>query len=143
MVARLFFIGSLLCGLPLPHESAFGQDHQSVNFVMAQLTARPVERFQEGLTPAHPPSEPVTMGKLLIRIYQQGLSCQDKPVCVFDVSCSRFALKAIQQKGLFVGTLLAADRLQRCNEYATPYYKFSDVSGKLCDPVLEYLENKR
>jgi len=71
-----------------------------------------------------------------IRIYQNGISSQDLPACVFHPSCSRFAFGAIERYGLFRGILLAGDRLLRCNPFAHNYYQFD--GEKFSDPVTNY-----
>lgn len=71
-----------------------------------------------------------------IRIYQKGISSQDLPSCVFHPSCSRFAFGAIERFGPLKGTLLAGDRLLRCNPFAHNYYQFD--GEKFSDPVERY-----
>ena len=67
-------------------------------------------------------SEIRLIGMGLIRLYQLFISTQDMPVCNFTLSCSHFAMKAIQQYGLLYGILMTSDRLQRCNRMAKKYY---------------------
>lgn len=75
-------------------------------------------------------------GLVWIRIYQKGISSQDLPACVFHPSCSRFAFACIKEYGILKGTLLAADRLLRCNPFAYKYYRFDGEKFK--DPVGDY-----
>lgn len=59
----------------------------------------------------------------LIRLYQKVLSPQDAPTCTFSVSCSRFAVAAIERHGLLHGTAMAADRILRCNGVGSRHYE--------------------
>ena len=75
----------------------------------------------------------------MIRIYQEFISSQQYNVCVFQPSCSHFGQEAIQHYGLAKGMLLIADRLQRCNMFASQYgYGYDQATGRLLDPVLNY-----
>jgi putative membrane protein insertion efficiency factor len=79
------------------------------------------------------------VSQVMIRIYQEFISSQQYNVCVFQPSCSHFGQEAIQQYGLAKGVLLIADRLQRCNYFASQYgYGYDQETGRLLDPVLNY-----
>jgi putative membrane protein insertion efficiency factor len=79
------------------------------------------------------------VSQVMIRIYQEFISSQQDNVCVFQPSCSHFGQEAIQQYGLAKGVLLIADRLQRCNMFASQYgYGYDQATGRLLDPVLNY-----
>jgi putative membrane protein insertion efficiency factor len=76
-----------------------------------------------------------------IHLYQFLLSEQQPDACNFSPSCSHFAYQAIKKKGSLEGTLMAVDRLQRCNPWAWnyhgTYYGVTWVPGrgyKLLDP---------
>lgn len=76
-----------------------------------------------------------------IRIYQGTVSRWQGDVCNFTPSCSEYSYQAIKRYGFFWGTLMAADRLERCNyvcwTYAPRYYDVRWVEGrgfKLYDP---------
>lgn len=56
--------------------------------------------------------------KPLFIIYKAIFSEQFAATCAFNPSCSVFAIKSIQSKGLIKGFLLALDRLTRCTGYA-------------------------
>ncbi len=71
-----------------------------------------------------------------IRIYQEGISSQDLPSCVFHPSCSRFAFGCIERYGVPRGILMAGDRLLRCNPFVRKYYDFD--GEKYVDPVERY-----
>ncbi len=79
------------------------------------------------------------LGAALILSYQYFISSQDRPSCMFTRSCSRFALDAVKSKGLLVGTLFAADRLQRCDSFAEEYYHKDIQTGLAIDPMVEFL----
>ncbi len=64
----------------------------------------------------------------LLRFYQKFLSpLKRNPCCRFYPTCSAYAVEAYQKRGFFVGTLLTAWRILRCNP----------VGGKGYDPVPE------
>lgn len=76
-----------------------------------------------------------------IKLYQSLLSEQQGDVCNFTPSCSHYAYGAIKKEGVLKGSLMAIDRLQRCNpwswDYLNKYYRMKWVKGrgyKLCDP---------
>ena len=51
----------------------------------------------------------------LLKFYQLVVSSQDRPSCMFTPSCSEYARLAVQKYGLIAGTVMAADRILRCN----------------------------
>ncbi len=76
-----------------------------------------------------------------IEMYQGFISSRQGDLCNFTPSCSEFAYKAIDEKGL-LGIIMTFDRLERCNfkcwSYANNYYDVVYVKGrgyKLYDPV--------
>ena len=52
-----------------------------------------------------------------IRGYQKLISRYTPPVCRFHPSCSHYALEALQVHGAWRGSLLAANRIARCNPF--------------------------
>jgi putative membrane protein insertion efficiency factor len=54
---------------------------------------------------------------LLIRIYQRTLSPLLGPVCRFEPSCSRYAVKCLEWHGALRGSWLAARRIGRCHPW--------------------------
>ena len=51
----------------------------------------------------------------LIRVYQRWISpLKRRPTCRFTPSCSAYALQALEERGFFVGGLLSAARILRC-----------------------------
>jgi uncharacterized protein len=65
----------------------------------------------------------------MIRFFQIFISPQDGPNCRFRPSCSRYGQIAVLKYGALMGSILAGDRLLRCNPY--------NESGE--DPVPEFL----
>ncbi len=73
---------------------------------------------------------------LLIRFYQKGLSEKNPTDCNFYPSCSRYGFYAIKKYGGIKGTLMALDRIIRCNPWAyTNNYPVDYEHQKLYDPV--------
>ncbi len=76
-----------------------------------------------------------------IKLYQIVLSEQQGDVCNFTPSCSHYTYKAIKEEGVIKGSLMAIDRLQRCNPWSwnhiNRYYRVKRVEDrgyKLYDP---------
>ncbi len=66
---------------------------------------------------------------LLIRFYRKYVSpLKRNPTCRFTPTCSAYALEAYQKRGFFVGTVLTALRILRCNPFCAGGY----------DPVPEH-----
>jgi len=74
----------------------------------------------------------------LFDIYQNVVSSSQGDVCNFSPSCSHFGRQAVEKNGILLGTLMAADRLTRCNPWAYLYYGTYYVKmqhGKIFDPI--------
>jgi putative membrane protein insertion efficiency factor len=71
----------------------------------------------------------------LLKFYQLVISSQDRPSCMFTPTCSEYALLAVQKYGLVAGTIMAADRILRCNGTGEKYYIRDKKTGRLYDPV--------
>jgi putative component of membrane protein insertase Oxa1/YidC/SpoIIIJ protein YidD len=73
-----------------------------------------------------------------IDLHQKVLAPAQGDVCNFTPSCSRFGRQAINKYGIIWGSLMAADRLMRCNpwaiEHLNTYYQ-GIRNGKIFDPV--------
>lgn len=58
----------------------------------------------------------------LIRFYRKYISPLKAPSCKFYPTCSQYAIDAIEKKGLFLGLILAAWRILRCNPFSRGGY---------------------
>lgn len=79
----------------------------------------------------------------LIRNYQGYSSQVPFEMCVFEPTCSNFALQAIDQYGLLKAIPITANRLIRCNP-SRKYEKNSNyvpIGNKLFDPPESYMKN--
>ncbi len=82
----------------------------------------------------------LTFGALLY-FYQKVISQQIGANCPYEISCSAFAKKGIQQYGFIKGMAIAADRLTRCTQFGAYDLKLIidlNDNGKLIDPVEDY-----
>lgn len=61
---------------------------------------------------------PRNLGVLLLRVYRAVISPLYGDVCRYYPSCSAYALTAVQEHGLVIGSGLAARRLGRCHPWA-------------------------
>ena len=53
----------------------------------------------------------------VLRAYQRWVSPALPPTCRYTPTCSQYAIEALAQRGLFVGTALAAWRVLRCHPF--------------------------
>ena len=56
----------------------------------------------------------------LLGFFQVVLSPQDGPNCRHDPVCSSYGKQAVVMHGAFLGSILAGERLLRCNPYYPP-----------------------
>lgn len=82
---------------------------------------------------------PLTLtSNLLLDGYKIFISpLQGENVCHFSPTCSRYAKEAINRYGFFLGLLMSADRLERCNPFAPIYaqdYYSGEKEGRIFDP---------
>ena len=54
----------------------------------------------------------------LIRFFQVVISPQDGPSCRYNPVCSQYGRLAVEAHGALLGSILAGDRLLRCNPFA-------------------------
>ena len=57
------------------------------------------------------------IGVALVHTYQLLISPLVGGACRFEPSCSEYAIKAIEQHGLFAGGRLAARRVMKCHPF--------------------------
>jgi putative membrane protein insertion efficiency factor len=72
------------------------------------------------------------------RLYQTFISPSQGDVCNFSPSCSHFAKESIEEYGILWGSLMASDRLLRCNPWASESFDtyYGGVQDhKIHDPV--------
>ena len=67
--------------------------------------------------------------------YKEFISSQDVDVCVFQPSCSKYTIEAIEKKGAIIGLLEGFDRLLRCHPFADESdYPYNTLTHKYDDP---------
>jgi len=59
-------------------------------------------------------------GYFLIRFFQVVISPQQGPHCRFNPVCSAYGKQAVEKFGVLLGSMLAGDRILRCNPYSPP-----------------------
>ena len=108
-------------GLNIKHELFHIYDHQPVKktYAFARQNQNEIEMILSGM----------------FLFYKRFISSQDAQHCGFTPSCSEFALRSIQKKGVFIGTLMGFDRLARCNGLSPENYTRDLHSHLLIDPV--------
>lgn len=82
------------------------------------------------------PAEPAIIARGLFRLYKFLISSQDSKSCVFEPTCSQYAIESVSEYGIFAGTLNAFDRLMRCNKNTPEKYPEKTKNGKYIDNVL-------
>ncbi len=94
------------------------------SFSLWPLCAHAVVRADDGgLAPAN----------MALRFYQKYISDLRYGNCRFEPSCSQYAIEITRERGLLAGSVLAADRLIRCNGGAHQYHD-RGPGGRLSDP---------
>jgi uncharacterized protein len=58
----------------------------------------------------------------VLRAYQRWVSPALPPSCRYTPTCSQYAMEAIELRGVFVGTALAAWRVLRCHPFVRGGY---------------------
>ncbi|HPA72325.1 MAG TPA: membrane protein insertion efficiency factor YidD [Spirochaetota bacterium] len=56
----------------------------------------------------------------LIRFFQVAISPQDGPNCRYHPTCARYGREAVEAHGALAGSVMAGDRLIRCNPFNPP-----------------------
>ena len=73
-----------------------------------------------------------------VKVYQKVISPAQADVCNFYPSCSHFSQQAIKRYGPLWGSLMASERLIRCNPWAYKNYRryyHTIRNGKFFDPI--------
>ena len=126
----IFFL-SHLCFVNAQNISDFSFKPDTLSF--PNVHNHPVE-----MTVRSKPHSLNTPINLFILVYQNYISDQFQPHCVFYPSCSIFAKDAISKYGFIKGFFLAGDRLNRCSELNIQGYKPFYKNKLLDDPVDKY-----
>lgn len=74
-------------------------------------------------------------------LYQHVISPELSSPCPYEISCSNFAKKSIEEFGVVKGMAIAADRLMRCNRISLmeiPAMDFDPVSHHILDDPSRY-----
>ena len=73
----------------------------------------------------------------LFVFYKSFISSQDIDACVFQPSCSVYAIECIHhEKSKLTAFLKISDRLMRCHPLVSPgTYKIDEKTGKFFDPI--------
>lgn len=133
----LLFIGFLTLSFVSPN--SMGDVKEDLAFIMKN---NPIETKIEKKTidfDFHQVSEIKLISLGFFRLYQEFISSQDKAVCNFTLSCSRFGVSSIQKFGFIHGLLMTSDRLQRCNGLGKLFYPFDLKTGLAIDyPIDSY-----
>ena len=129
----------ILLILFIPFHS-YTQVTDNMNFIIKnnQLITR--EKDHQSLIINEEISEIKLFAVFLIRFYQIFISSQqdNKKICIFTPSCSRFGLASIKKYGMIYGILMTSDRLQRCNILGIKNYPVDLKTGKFFDPIDRY-----
>ncbi|UCD20005.1 MAG: membrane protein insertion efficiency factor YidD [candidate division WOR-3 bacterium] len=74
------------------------------------------------LQPPHETDPVKIVSSTGIKLYKTLISPSQGDVCNFSPSCSHFTRQAIEKYGIIWGSLMASDRLMRCNPWAYQYF---------------------
>lgn len=53
----------------------------------------------------------------VIKFYRKNISPLKVPCCIYEPSCSEYAIKAIDKYGAFKGSFMAIKRILRCHPF--------------------------
>lgn len=59
---------------------------------------------------------------LLIRFYRKYISPLKPPCCIYNPTCSEYAIDAINKYGALKGSFMAIKRILRCNPFSKGGY---------------------
>ncbi len=74
-------------------------------------------------------------------LYQNIISQQISAVCLYEITCSNYSKRMLEDYGLLKAIFLSADRLTRCTQRVReeiPEYKYN--KGKVIDDPEDYLK---
>lgn len=104
--------------------NAKGQNSPSFEYLILSKTVASIK---------YQPSQSSFKKNYLLRFYKNYFSSQDGNNCSFYPSCSKYTSESIKQKGWFMGSLAAFDRISRCNGHNQQWYLIHVPSQKLLD----------
>ena len=73
----------------------------------------------------------------LFLFYKSFISSQDGNHCIFNPSCSVYAIQSIKKNGLLIGISDGIDRLTRCNRLSLENYQKFENTNLYSDPVYD------
>lgn len=109
---------------------------QSKNDILLFTSKENSEHIHYKIKNDKTPSEPSIIARGLFRLYKFLISSQDSQSCVFEPSCSQYAIESVSEYGIFAGALNAFDRLTRCSKNTPEKYPERTKNGKYVDKVL-------
>jgi len=137
ILRRVFIIYVLV--LYLFYSNSYAQSSSDLNFLIQHRSNTISHTNEKNYHLSYETSEVKIFFINIIRFYQVFISSQqNRNVCVFTPSCSRFGLSAIKKYGPIYGILMASDRVQRCYGQTNKYYLIDSQTEKFYDPVEFY-----
>ena len=76
----------------------------------------------------------------MMYVYQKFISVQIGANCPYEISCSAFSKKCINEFGLIKGVALSADRLMRCTRLASVDLTYSEINEDT-QHIIDHPEN--
>ncbi|MBN2212992.1 MAG: membrane protein insertion efficiency factor YidD [Bacteroidales bacterium] len=74
----------------------------------------------------------------LFLFYKNFISSQDASSCTFTPSCSEYAIMAIKNQGVIIGTINFFDRFSRCNGLSPEHYHIDPEKRVFIDPPRDF-----
>ncbi len=75
----------------------------------------------------------------LFLFYKNFISSQDASTCTFTPSCSEYAIMAIKNQGVILGTINFFDRFSRCNGLSPEHYHIDPEKRVFIDPPRNFM----
>lgn len=73
---------------------------------------------------------------LPVMLYRRFVSpCKASPTCRFTPTCSRYAVDAVTEWGIVVGTIMTAWRIMRCNPFSAGGYDPVPTKKEVADKL--------
>ncbi len=142
-ILQIIFIFSLsICSSA--QNNQYKSDIENINILLSQTQPDPFKR------PYIYRDEPLVIRRInpvgilfggSLFLYQNVLSKHISADCLYSPGCSEFSKQAIKEYGLFKGTILTIDRVNRCNRIAAQdlrHYNPDPKTRRYSDPVSRY-----